>query len=152
MISGAKWRLIGYWQGCSAMELRLRVSRSTVDIDLTLQRVPTGATPSSSFGDWFEYTIGLPIMDLTTAPYGGPLSHRGSNGCTERLNRDPSIQLREDLRQRQCNVAVLRRQRGPAELMRAQFVEGPCDSLRRVDHPDVFHAGLHVVVQFVVEA
>ncbi len=47
MISGAKWRLIGYWQGCSAMELRLRVSRSTVDIDLTMQRVPTGATASS---------------------------------------------------------------------------------------------------------
>src|SRR6266446_7649858 len=22
-------------------------------------------------GDWFEYTIGLPIMDLTAAPYGG---------------------------------------------------------------------------------
>jgi hypothetical protein len=24
-----------------------------------------------SFGDWFEYTIGPPVMDLTAAPYGG---------------------------------------------------------------------------------
>ena len=23
-------------------------------------------------GDWFEYTIGPPVMDLTAAPYGGP--------------------------------------------------------------------------------
>jgi hypothetical protein len=74
-------------KGGYAMELRLKVSRSTVDIDLILQRVPTGATESSDtnrlvremlqsaagnpLGDWFEYTIGLPIMDLTAAPYGG---------------------------------------------------------------------------------
>jgi Nucleotidyl transferase AbiEii toxin, Type IV TA system len=74
-------------KGGYAMELRLRVSRSTVDIDLTLQRVPAGATNTSGtnrlvremlqsaagkpLGDWFEYTIGLPIMDLTAAPYGG---------------------------------------------------------------------------------
>ena len=24
-----------------------------------------------SLGDWFEYTIGPPVMDLTAAPYGG---------------------------------------------------------------------------------
>ena len=24
-----------------------------------------------SFDDWFEYTIGPPVMDLTAAPYGG---------------------------------------------------------------------------------
>jgi hypothetical protein len=69
------------------MELRLKVSRSTVDIDLTLQQVPALARESSDtnrlvremlqsaadnpLGDWFEYTIGLPIMDLTAAPYGG---------------------------------------------------------------------------------
>jgi hypothetical protein len=69
------------------MELRLRVSRSTVDIDLTLQQVPALAREGSDanrfvremlqsaagnpLGDWFEYTIGLPIMDLTAAPYGG---------------------------------------------------------------------------------
>jgi hypothetical protein len=69
------------------MELRLKGARSTVDIDLTLQRVPPGTTKGSEtsrlvremvqgaadnfLGDWFEYTIGLPIMDLTAAPYGG---------------------------------------------------------------------------------
>jgi hypothetical protein len=26
---------------------------------------------SISLGDWFEYTIGLPVMDLEAAPYGG---------------------------------------------------------------------------------
>jgi hypothetical protein len=74
-------------KGGYAMELRSKVSRSTVDIDLTLQRVPAGATESSDtnrlvremlqsaagnpLGDWFEYTVGLPIMDLIAAPYGG---------------------------------------------------------------------------------
>ena len=74
-------------KGGYAMELRLQVSRSTMDIDLTLQRVPAGAVGSSDtnrlvremlqsaagnpLGDWFEYSIGLPIMDLTAAPYGG---------------------------------------------------------------------------------
>jgi Nucleotidyl transferase AbiEii toxin, Type IV TA system len=74
-------------KGGYAMELRLKISRSTVDIDLTLQRVPAGTTESSDtnrlvremlqsaagnpLGDWFEYTIGLPIMDRTAAPYGG---------------------------------------------------------------------------------
>jgi hypothetical protein len=74
-------------KGGYAMELRLKGARSTVDIDLTLQRVPPGTTKGSDtprlvremvqgaadklLGDWFEYTIGLPIMDLTAAPYGG---------------------------------------------------------------------------------
>ena len=74
-------------KGGYAMELRLQVSRSTMDIDLTLQRVPAGAVGSSDtnrlvremlqsaagnpLGDWFEYMIGPPVMDLTAAPYGG---------------------------------------------------------------------------------
>ena len=82
-VESAPWALKGGY----AMELRLKASRSTVDIDLTLQRVPTGTAESSDtnrlvremlqgsatdpLGDWFEYTIGLPIMDLTAAPYGG---------------------------------------------------------------------------------
>jgi hypothetical protein len=58
-----------------------------VDIDLTLQRVG-GATSAGGdtnqvvremlqsvadipLGDWFEYAIGPPVMDLTAAPYGG---------------------------------------------------------------------------------
>ena len=74
-------------KGGYAMELRLKVSRSTIDIDLTLHRVPAGAVESSDtnhlvremlqraagnpLGDWFEYVIGPPVMDLTAAPYGG---------------------------------------------------------------------------------
>jgi hypothetical protein len=70
-----------------AMELRLKGARSTVDIDLTLQRVAAATSAGGDtnqvvremvqsaadklLGDWFEYTIGLPIMDLTAAPYGG---------------------------------------------------------------------------------
>ena len=79
----APWALKGGY----AMELRLKASRSTIDIDLTLQRVPAGMTESgetnrhvremlqraasNNLSDWFEYTIGLPSMDLTAATYGG---------------------------------------------------------------------------------
>jgi len=74
-------------KGGYALELRFRNARSTVDIDLTLDRV---ITPSANvgdvntevqgmlqraadtlLGDWFEYIIGPPVMDLTAAPYGG---------------------------------------------------------------------------------
>jgi hypothetical protein len=58
-----------------------------VDIDLTLQRVVTAAIEGADvnqtvremlqsavgqlLGDWFEYTIGPAMMDITAAPYGG---------------------------------------------------------------------------------
>ena len=79
----APWVLKGGY----ALELRFKAARSTVDIDLTLQRV--GAATSAGgdanqivremlqsvadipLGDWFEYAIGSPVMDLTAAPYGG---------------------------------------------------------------------------------
>ena len=78
----APWVLKGGY----ALELRFKAARSTIDIDLTLQRV---AAPSPNvdtnqvvremlqdaadvpLGDWFEYVIGPPILDLTAAPYGG---------------------------------------------------------------------------------
>jgi hypothetical protein len=78
----APWVLKGGY----ALELRFRSARSTIDIDLTLQRVVgtvEGREPIQairemlqamadvSFDDWFEYTIGPPVMDLTAAPYGG---------------------------------------------------------------------------------
>lgn len=79
----APWALKGGY----ALELRFKAARSTVDIDLTLHRV-TAATSSGSdtnqivrsmlqsvanlsLGDWFEFEIGPPVMDLTAAPYGG---------------------------------------------------------------------------------
>jgi hypothetical protein len=78
----APWALKGGY----ALELRFKSARSTIDIDLTLQRVVgtlEGSDPARviremlqamadvSFDDWFEYTIGPPVMDLTAAPYGG---------------------------------------------------------------------------------
>ena len=73
-------------KGGYALELRFKSARSTIDIDLTLQRVVgtlEGSDPvrairemlqamaDVSFDDWFEYTIGPPVMDITAAPYGG---------------------------------------------------------------------------------
>jgi hypothetical protein len=78
----APWVLKGGY----ALELRFKSARSTIDIDLTLQRVVgtvEGSDPvrairemlqamaDVSFDDWFEYTIGPPVMDMTAAPYGG---------------------------------------------------------------------------------
>jgi hypothetical protein len=79
----APWVLKGGY----ALELRFKTARSTVDIDLTLQRpaiVPSAATETNQavremlqnaasvhLGDWFEFVIGPPSMDLTAAPYGG---------------------------------------------------------------------------------
>src|ERR1700691_3698970 len=72
----APWVLKGGY----ALELRFKSARSTIDIDLTMQRV-VGTVEGSdsvrairemlqamadvSFDDWFEYTIGPPVMDLT---------------------------------------------------------------------------------------
>ena len=73
-------------KGGYALELRFKAARSTIDIDLTLQRVVGAldndsaaravremlqAAAAVSLDDWFEYTIGPPISDLTAAPYGG---------------------------------------------------------------------------------
>ena len=79
----APWALKGGY----AMELQLRVARTTVDIDLTLpaslslsseKAPPTAAVremlqdaASLDLGDWFVYTVGAPMMDLDAAPYGG---------------------------------------------------------------------------------
>ena len=72
-------------KGGYALELRFKTARSTVDIDLTLLRIPTAASSDSVTGivrkmlqraadvplrDWFEYKIGRPILDLDAAPYG----------------------------------------------------------------------------------
>ena len=83
----APWVLKGGY----ALELRFKTARSTVDIDLTLQRVVAGTSAGGDtnqvvremlqsvadipLGDWFEYAIGPPIMDLTAAPYGGARYH-----------------------------------------------------------------------------
>ena len=79
----APWILKGGY----AQELRFKAARATVDIDLTFQRVVATTAERSDInrvvremlqnaaatllGDWFEYTIGPPVMDLEAAPYGG---------------------------------------------------------------------------------
>lgn len=74
-------------KGGYALELRFKAARSTIDIDLTVRRVvPTAqdtrdvnhvvremlqGAAGAALGDWFEYTVGPPIMDVDAAPYGG---------------------------------------------------------------------------------
>jgi len=102
----APWALKGGY----ALELRFKAARSTVDIDLTLQRV-TAATSSGddtnqvvrsmlqsvanlSLGDWFEFEIGPPVMDLTAAPYGGaryPVQARMDERTFARFHLDAGI-------------------------------------------------------------
>jgi hypothetical protein len=97
-------------KGGYALELRFKAARSTVDIDLTLQRV-TAATSSGgdanqvvrsmlqsvanlSLGDWFEFEIGPPVMDLTAAPYGGaryPVEARMDERTFARFHLDAGI-------------------------------------------------------------
>ena len=102
----APWALKGGY----AMELRLKAARSTVDIDLTMQRLPAGATERSDanrivrdllqraadgpLGDWFKYTIGSATMDLTAAPYGGaryPVDARMDSRTFARFHLDVGI-------------------------------------------------------------
>ena len=76
----APWALKGGY----ALELCFKSARSTIDIDLTVQRVVEAIEGGDevrairemlqnaadvSLNDWFEYTIGPPVMDLTAAPY-----------------------------------------------------------------------------------
>jgi hypothetical protein len=77
----APWVLKGGY----AWELRFRTARATIDIDLTVERVAAATEDDSNqivrellqnaasfrLGDWFEYTIGAPTLDLDAAPYGG---------------------------------------------------------------------------------
>ena len=72
-------------KGGYALELRFKAARSTVDIDLTVQRVPASAVDDQNqivrdmlqtaaavpLGDWLEFAFGPPAMDLTAAPHGG---------------------------------------------------------------------------------
>jgi hypothetical protein len=97
-------------KGGYALELRFKAARSTVDIDLTLLRVGAATTAGRdtnqvvremlqsaadiSLGDWFEYAIGSPAMDLTAAPYGGaryPVEARMHGRIFARFHLDAGI-------------------------------------------------------------
>ena len=96
-------------KGGYALELRFKAARSTVDIDLTLLRIPVVAGSDSAtkivremlqraadadLGDWFEYKIGPPILDLDAAPYGGaryPIEARMDARIFARFHLDAGI-------------------------------------------------------------
>jgi len=104
-VEPAPWALKGGY----ALELRFKTARSTIDIDLSLQ--PVVATTdqaeasrmiremlqhaaSVSLEDWFEYTIGSPVMDLEAAPYGGaryPVEARMDRRVFSRFHLDVGI-------------------------------------------------------------
>src|SRR5262249_59135907 len=66
-------------KGGYALELRFKAARSTVDLDLTVQRVPASAGDDQNqivrdmlqtaaavpFRDWLEFSFGPPVMDWT---------------------------------------------------------------------------------------
>jgi Nucleotidyl transferase AbiEii toxin, Type IV TA system len=101
----APWVLKGGY----ALELRFKDARSTVDIDLTLQQIVATSSDGNTnqlvgkmlqsaadtpFGDWFEYVIGSPIMDLKAAPYGGArysVEARMDNRTFTRFHLDAGI-------------------------------------------------------------
>lgn len=99
----APWVLKGGY----ALELRFKAARSTVDIDLTIQRVAASAGDQNRIvremlqsaadvplGDWFEFTIGPPVMDLTAAPYGGaryPVEARMDERTFARFHLDAGV-------------------------------------------------------------
>ena len=100
----APWVLKGGY----ALELRFKAARSTVDIDLTVQRVPASASGDQnqivremlqsaadiSLGDWFEFAVGPASMDLTAAPYGGaryPVEARMEERTFARFHLDAGV-------------------------------------------------------------
>ena len=74
-------------KGGYALELRFKLARSTVDIDLVVEKISQRSADIQNSNetlremlqsaaaidlkDWFEFNIGSAIMDLTAAPYGG---------------------------------------------------------------------------------
>jgi len=117
-VEPAPWALKGGY----ALDLRFKTARSTIDIDLSLQRVATATdqTESSrmiremlqhaagiSLKDWFEYRIGSPVMDLEAAPYGGaryPVEARMAGRVFSRFHLDVGVgdAVMEPLETLQC--------------------------------------------------
>jgi hypothetical protein len=100
----APWALKGGY----ALELRFKTARATVDIDLTVVRIAAATEAEANevlrdmlqtaagvpLGDWFEYTIGPPMMDLDGAPYGGarfPVEARMDGRIFSRFHLDAGI-------------------------------------------------------------
>ncbi len=99
----APWVLKGGY----ALELRFKAARATVDIDLTVRSV-RGANADQNavlltmlqtaadvpLGDWFQFAVGQPIMDLAAAPYGGarfPVEARMDDRIFARFHLDAGV-------------------------------------------------------------
>jgi hypothetical protein len=95
-------------KGGYALELRFKAARSTVDIDgdgaagpaIGSRRPEPDRTGHAAnrggmpFGDWFEFSFGPPVMDLTAAPYGGaryPVEDRMDERIFARFHLDAGI-------------------------------------------------------------
>ncbi|MCZ2151807.1 MAG: nucleotidyl transferase AbiEii/AbiGii toxin family protein [Bryobacterales bacterium] len=85
-------------KGGYALEPRFKDARSTVDIDLTAERVPATArgrnqivremprgAGAAPLGGWYESTAGPAPMDLNSAVWGRPLSRRSPEGGTHSI-------------------------------------------------------------------
>jgi hypothetical protein len=100
----APWVLKGGY----ALELRFKTARATIDIDLTVQRIAAATESDSnqivrdmlqdaasfSLGEWGEYTVGPPALDLDAAPYGGarfPIEARMDDRIFARFHLDAGI-------------------------------------------------------------
>ena len=98
--SGEYWLLKGGY----AMELRLRESRTTRDIDLAVRRAIDGSGPlqnrmlhrlqaaaSMDLKDFFVFAVGRPSQDLANVPYGGarfPVQARMAGRTFSRFHLD----------------------------------------------------------------
>ena len=111
-------------KGGYALELRFKTARSTVDIDLTMGRMEDAtdssdvnrvvreilqAAASLPLGDWFEYTIGSPMMDITAAPYGGaryPVEVRMDGRISESSTSTQASEILSFIRWRSSKRAI----------------------------------------------
>jgi len=93
-------------KGGYALELWMKAARSTVDIDLTMPstantnnsndmvREMLQTAASQQLGDWLEYLVGSPMLDLDAAPYGGaryPIEARMDARIFARFHLDVGI-------------------------------------------------------------
>ncbi len=99
----APWALKGGY----ALELRLREARATRDIDLVLREPPVRwkggneeirralqDAANRGMGDFFEFQVGEPMMDLDAAPYGGarlPVTAMMDNRVFAKFHLDAAI-------------------------------------------------------------
>jgi hypothetical protein len=159
----APWALKGGY----ALELRFQAARATIDIDLTVGRPSSAArdpnqavremlqsAAGADLGDWFEYRIGSPVMDLAAAPYGGaryPVEARMDRRIFSRFHLDAGIgdALMHPLETAHCRdwlgfagietneVAMISREQQVAEKMHAYTLPRPTPNSRVKDLVDV---------------